>query len=145
MGVDLNKLIMISTNNSFKNNGVNRGTLVIPASVAAGAIYTNTATFNIPTGVDFQAAFGFFTSYSARIFAGPAFTTYQDRWYDVSQVQDVFFVTSAGVVSGQLITNINGNTITVTLRISRQGSSAITITHGTYAIPISIIAYSMAS
>lgn len=145
MGVDLTKLIMISTNNSFKNNGVNRGSLVIPASIGAGAIYTNTATFNIPTGVDFQAIFGYFTSYSARIFAGPVFNTYQDRWYDASQVQDIFIISSAGVLQGQVITTINGNTITVTLRISRMGFGAVTITHGTYAIPISIVAYSMAS
>lgn len=145
MGIDLNKLIMISKNNSFKNNGVNRGNLVIPASVGAGSVYTNTLSFNIPTGVDFQVAFGYFTSYSARIFAGPSFTTYQDRWYDVSQIQDLFFVTSAGVVNGQILISISGNTINATLRISRQGMSAITISHPTNIIPISIVAYSMAS
>lgn len=145
MSVDLTKLIMISKNNSFKNNGVNRDNLVVPASIGAGSIYTNTVTFTIPTGVDFQAAFAFFTSYSARIFAGTPFTTYQDRWYDISQIEDIFFVSSAGVISGQFLLSVSGKTITITLRISRQGLGAVTITHPTGVIPVSLVAYSMAS
>ena len=141
---DLTKLTLYSKNNSFKNENVNRGTLIVPASIAAGAIYTNTVSFNIPTGVDFQSGFGYFTSYSARVFAGLPFTTYQDRWYEISQVQDIFFISSGGIIAGQILTVVSGETVSYTLRISRQGLSAVTLTHpGT--IPISIVAYSMAS
>lgn len=145
MPIDLSKLIMISKNNAFKNAENPKGNLIVPASIGAGAIYTNSLVFTIPTGVDFQTAFGFFTSYSNRLFAGTPLTTYQDRWYDISQIQDLFFISSSGVLSGQLLMNISGNTITITLRISRQGFGAVTITHPTGIVPISLVTYSMAS
>lgn len=143
--IDLAKLIMISKNNSFKNNDNFKANLIVPASIGAGVIYTNSQTFTIPTGVDFQTAFGFFTSYSNRLFLGPPLTTYQDRWYDISQIQDLFFISSGGVISGQILMNISGNTVTLTLRISRQGFGAVTLTHPTGIIPISLVTYSMSA
>lgn len=144
MGILLDKLILISKNNAFKNDDVFRGTLVIPASVGAGAIYTNSVSFTIPEGVDFQSAFGYFTNYSVRLFQGPPFTSYTDRWWDLNQIQDVFLVTSAGVINGQIIQTVSGSVVTITLRISRQGFSAVTIT-SSGSIPISLVAYSLAT
>lgn len=144
MGILLDKLILISKNNAFKNDDVFRGSLVIPASVGAGSIYTNSVSFTIPDGVDFQSAFGYFTNYSLRIFQGTPFTTYVDRWWDLNQIQDVFLITSAGVITGQIIQVVTGGIVTITLRISRQGTSAVTIT-SSGSIPISLVAYSLAT
>lgn len=140
MAIDLTKLSMISKNNAFKNENNYTGSLVVPASISAGAIYTNTLTFTIPNGIEFMTSFGYFTNYSNRLFTGPSFTTYENKWYQITQCQDLYFISSAGVIQGQIIQKVTGNTIEITLRISRQGMSAVTMTHsGT--IPISLVSY----
>lgn len=144
MGYLLERLIMISKNNAFKNDGVLRDTLIVPASVGAGAIYTNSVTFSIPDGVDFYSAFAYFTNYSTRLFAGPPFTSYNNQWWDLNQVQQVFFSSSAGVISGTIYMTVDSNRIIVTLRISRQATTAVTINTGGN-IPVSIIPYSLAT
>lgn len=143
--IDLTKLTLFSKNNSFKNASNPKGNLVVPASIGAGVIYTNSISFTIASGVDFISTFGYFTSYSDRIFAGPPLNVYRDRWNEVSQIQDVFVYSSSGVLAGQILMTISGNTITITLRISRQGFGAVTITHPTGVIPISLVTYSMSS
>lgn len=144
MGYILSKLTMISKNNAFKNNGVLRDTLIVPGSIGAGVIYTNTVTFNISDDVDFFAAFANFTNYSTRLFAGPPFTSYDNKWWDLNQVQNVFMISSAGVINGTIIMTVSGSTVTLTLRISRQGTTAVTITSGGN-IPVSVITYSLAT
>lgn len=146
MPADLNKLVLYSKNNSFKNQNVYRGNITIPTGVGAGAISNTSVTFTVPDGTEFIEIFGFFTSYSYRIeVIGIPLTTYADMWQNLVGTRDsVFLYTSAGIMFGTLSLRVTGNQVFVNLNISRMGMGAMTINHGTYVLPISLVAYSTA-
>lgn len=143
MSVDLDKLMLHSSYNSFKNNTVQRGNLVIPASVGAGSVYTNTISFTLSNVAAFIQAYSYATDY------GDYFlyldSAYHDAWRVINENADYLLRSSSGLLSYTIKMQIVGNVVSFTMRLSRAGFGAVTITHDTYVIPVTFIDYQLAN
>jgi hypothetical protein len=143
MAVDLDKLALHSSYNSFKNNSVQRNNLVIPASVGAGSVYTNTVSFTLTNPAAFIQGYSYATDY------GDYFlyldSAYHDAWRVVNENADYLLRSSSGLLSYTIKMQIVGNVVSFTMRLSRAGFGAVTIFHDTYLIPITFIDYQLAN
>ena len=141
MAVDLDKLMLHSSYNTFKNISVQRGNLAIPASVGAGVVYTDTVTFNLQEAAAFMQGYSYATDYGD--YFNYLDSRYHDNWRNVHTNNDYMLLSSSGLLSYTIRMQLSGSTATFTLRLSRAGFGAVTITHPTYLVPINFIDYKL--
>lgn len=147
--VNIDNFILTTDCNSFKSNGVTKGNLIIPTSIDAGTKYTYDVI--VPINDDnssphFSNVFVYATDYADNFDYFPAIGVYRDRWNDARSLSSgVTILSSAGLLNGYIIVKSTNNSIYVTLSISRIGMSAVTITHPTYLMPVSIVDYNLSN
>lgn len=141
MAVDLDKLLLHSSYNTFKNLNIQRGELVIPASMAAGEYYTNSVSFDLTEDIAFLQAYSYATDYGD--YFNYLDSQYHDEWRLINNNFDYLILSSSGLIV--MLINMTLDTVnrrvTFTLSISRVGFGAITINHSTYRVPVTFADY----
>ena len=134
MSVDLDKAILVSSHNSFKNDSVvHTGSITFPSSLTAGQSSTTSVVVPLDVSPQFSEFFAYFTealdltTYSNGTYGNP-------QWYPtvVSASGGVgIWVTSpsgnAGVLTGLVLPVINGNQITVEAIVFNPYSNGVTL------------------
>ena len=139
MAVDLDKLMLHSSYNTFKNIDVQKDTLAIPASVGAGSIYTDSVTFNLQETAVFMQGYSYATDYGD--YFNYLDSAYHDEWRNVHTNNDYMVLSSSGLLTYTIKLELTATSAIFTLRLSRQGFGAVTINHPTYLVPIAFIDY----
>lgn len=141
MGPNLDKLLLHSAYNTFKNLSVQRDELDLPTSMSAGQYYTDTVTFQLTEAIAFLQAYSFATDY------GDYFSfldsQYHNQWRTINNNNDYMILSSSGLLFFNIYmfldtTNLR---VTFTLVLSRVGFGAVTINHPTYKVPITFVDY----
>lgn len=139
MAVDLDKLMLHSSYNTFKNINVQKDYLAIPASVGAGSIYTDSVTFNLEESVAFMQGYSYATDYGD--YFNYLDSQYHDEWRNVHTNNDYLVFSSSGILNPTIKLELTATSAIFTFRLSRQGFGAVTINHPTYLVPIAFIDY----
>lgn len=141
MAVNLDKLMLHSAYNTFKNISVQRGQLTLPPSVGAGVVYTDTITFDLSEEIAFLQAYSFATDYAD--YFNYLDSHLHDNWRVVNTNNDYLVFSSSGLLSYTINMSLDftARTVTFTLRLSRMGFGAVTINHNTYKVPITFVDY----
>lgn len=146
--VNIDNFILNTDTNTFKNSGNNTGTLTIPTYIAAGSIYTDTISFTLESESTphFHNTFVYATDYSDNFDYFPSLI-YRDRWCDARFLSLGVLITSsdAGVLNASILVKSTSNGVSITFRLSRKGTTAATITHSSYVIPVSMIDFNLAN
>jgi len=141
MSVDLDKLMLHSSYNTFKNLNIQRGELVIPTSMTAGQYYTNSVSFTLTEEIAFLQGYSYATDYGD--YFNYLDSQYHDEWRIINNNYDYMLLSSSGLIV--MLINMTLDTVnrrvTFTLSISREGSGAITIQHDTYRVPVTFVDY----
>lgn len=135
----LQKLILHSSYNSFKNTSIQRGNLTLPASMA-GAVYDSAVTFTLPETASFLGAYLYATDY-AQYFEFLD-SQYHNSWKQINNNNDSLLFSSSGLQFFRVKMILNGNTITIRLHIN---SGTYTVNHPTLLIPITVVSYRLAN
>lgn len=141
MSVDLDKLMLHTAYNTFKNLSVQRDELDLPASVGAGVVYTDSVVFNLTEDIAFLQAYSYATDY------GDYFTYLDSAYHDfyrlINNNSDYMVLSSSGllVYTINMVLDTANRRVTFTLTLSRQGFGAVTINHPTYKVPITFVDY----
>jgi len=143
MAVDLDKLMLHSSYNSFKNSAVNRGNLALPTSIAAGDTWISTVTFTLAQAAVFMQGYSFATDYGD--YFNYLDSQYHNAWRVMNENSDYLVFSSSGLLVYTINMTLSGSSVTFTLRLSRLGFGAVTINHPTYLIPITLIDYRLAN
>ena len=139
MAVDLDKLMLHSSYNTFKNIDVQKNTLDLPTSVGAGSIYTDSVTFNLQETAVFMQGYSFATDYGD--YFNYLDSQYHDEWRNVHTNNDYMVLSSSGLLTYTIKLELTATSAIFTLRLSRQGFGAVTINHPTYLVSIAFIDY----
>lgn len=141
--VDIDKLILHTTYNAFKNNSVQRDNLSLPTSVASGAVFTSVVSFITSQPAAFVPAFAFSTDYDN--YFQFVDSQYHNTWRPVSgsQVHALFSTTSLDFF--RINFTITGTVITFTLYYKNSGGGTLTFNHPTGKVPITLIDYTLAN
>lgn len=146
MAEDITKLIMTSDNNAFKNESVQRNSLVIPASIPASSSVVNSVQFTLTEAANFIQAYIYATDY------GDYFnfldSQYHDGWRSINNSTasgsgDYLLFTSGGLYDYAVRISINGKVVTATAYFRNISGSPITTNHPTHLIPITFIEYTL--
>lgn len=141
--VNLDLLLLHSSYNAFKNISVQRNSLVLPASMAAGEYYTNSIEFTLEEIASFMQGYNYSTDYSD--YFNYLDSQYHDTWRSQQNSYDHLVFSSSGLLNYFIRMQLNGNKVTFTLSLSRVGFGAVTIRHDTYRVPITFIEYRLAN
>jgi len=139
MAVDLDKLMLHSSYNTFKNIDVQKNTLDLPTAVGAGSIYTDTVTFSLQETAVFMQGYSYATDYGD--YFNYLDSQYHDEWRNVHTNNDYMVLSSSGLLTYTIKLELTTTSAIFTLRLSRQGFGAVTINHPTYLVPIAFIDY----
>lgn len=141
MAVDLDKLMLHSSYNTYKNNSVQRGNLSLPTSLGAGLTWTSTVSFTLSRASAFIQAYSYATDY------GDYFlyldSAYHDAWRVINQNNDYLLFSSGGLQYFNINMSIVGTTVTFTLIHKNISAGTLTYTHPTYLVPVTFIDYSL--
>jgi hypothetical protein len=148
MTVDLSKVVLSTSANSFKNDGVQySGSIALPSSLTSTQTYIATQTITLDEQPQYSKFYAQFYEVTDAIFNSGNYTNLQ--WYPANvggwgQVA-VHTTTSpfTGAFGGFIYPVINAGTILVTLRIVNPYSATIALT--SYTIPWTFIIYSLAN
>lgn len=141
MSVDLDKLLLHSAYNTFKNLNVQRDALDLPTAVGAGVVYTDSVTFALTEDIAFLQAYSFATDY------GDYFNYLDSQYHDfyrlINNNFDYMVLSSSGLLTYtiNMFLDTENRRVTFTLTLSRQGFGAVTINHNTYKVPITFVDY----
>lgn len=141
MEPDLDKLLLHSSYNTFKNLSVQRNELDLPLSLAAGEYYTDVVTFQLNEAIAFLQAYSYATDYGD--YFNYLDSRYHDEWRTINNNNDYMVLSSSGLLFYNIYmfldtTNLR---VTFTLILSRVGFGAVTINHSTYKVPITFTDY----
>lgn len=139
MAVDLDKLMLHSSYNTFKNIDVQKDTLALPTAVGAGSIYTDSVTFSLAETAAFIQGYSYATDYGD--YFNYLDSGYHDEWRNVHTNNDYMVLSSSGLLTYTIKLELTATSAIFTLRLSRQGFGAVTINHPTYLVPIAFIDY----
>lgn len=139
MAVDLDKLMLHSSYNTFKNIDVQKNTLDLPTAVGAGSIYTDSVTFSLAETAVFMQGYSYATDYGD--YFNYLDSQYHDEWRNVHTNNDYMVLSSSGLLTYTIKLELTTTSAIFTLRLSRQGFGAVTINHPTYLVPIAFIDY----
>lgn len=141
MAVNLDKLLLHSSYNTFKNLSVQRDELVLPTSMSAGEYYTDTVTFDLTEDIAFLQAYSYATDY------GDYFSfldgLYHDQWRVINNNNDYMILSSSGLLTAKIFMKLDttNRQVTFTFVLSRVGFGAVDIRHPTYRIPVTFVDY----
>lgn len=142
MPLDIDNILMHSSINSFKNNGVHRANLAFPASHVNGVAQSVTQTFTLAEDTDFTQLLLYATDY-AKYFRYLD-SAYHDKWQQVEQSLD--FLIFNNPVSSLYYYNVNykidGNDVIVVLTIPAFFPT-MNFTPGK-VVPIAFVEYTLA-
>mgnify|MGYP000966254426 CR=1 FL=1 len=139
MAVDLDKLMLHSSYNTFKNIDVQKDTLDLPTAVGAGSIYTDSVTFSLAETAAFMQGYSYATDYGD--YFNYLDSQYHDEWRNVHTNNDYMVLSSSGLLTYTIKLELTATSAIFTLRLSREGFGAVTINHPTYLVPIAFIDY----
>lgn len=150
MSADLDKAIMVSTYNSYKNDGVvHTGSISFPTSLTAGQSSTTSVDVALDVAPQFSEFSAFFTE-TLDLTAYPNGTYGNPQWYPVvvsaSGGVGVWVTAPSGdqsVLSGLVMPLINGNKITVQAIVYNPYS--VTVTLAPLTVPFAFTQYSLAT
>lgn len=143
MAVDLNKLILHTGYNSFKNVSVYRDELDLPVSLNTSTVYTDSVSFTLSEQASFIQAY-MKTSDYAQYFQFLD-SEYHDAWRQINANNDNLIFTSSGLYYYYVRMSISGNVVTFTLQAPRSTSGTPVIRHNTMKVPITFIEYRLAN
>lgn len=141
MSVDLDKLMLHTAYNTFKNINVQRGELIIPASIGAGVNYTHTISFDLTEDIAFLQAYSYATDY------GDYFNFLDSNYHDfyrlINNNRDYLLFSSSGLLFFTINMQLDtlNKKVYFTFRCSRQGFGAVTIRHTDYRVPVTFVDY----
>lgn len=139
----LQKLVLHTAYNSFKNVSVYRGELDLPPTLNSAATYTDSITFNLAEDASFTMAYMYTSDYSQYFqFLDSA---YHDAWRQINNNNDNLIFTSAGLYYYDIKMTFNGNTVTFYLIAPRSTSGTPTVNHPTMKVPITFVEYRLAN
>lgn len=141
MEPNLDKLLLHTTYNTFKNLNVQRDQLDLPPSVGAGVVYTDTVTFQLTEDIAFLQAYSFATDYGD--YFNYLDSQYHNGWRLINNNADYLVFSSGGLLfyTVNMFLDTVNRQVTFTLTLSRQGFGAVTINHDTYKVPITFVDY----
>lgn len=140
----LQKLVLHTGYNSFKNVNVYRDELDLPASLNTSSVYNDSVTFNLSENASFLMAY-MYTSDYAQYFQFLD-SRYHNAWRQINNNNDNLIFTSGGLYYYYVRMSIaNGNQITFTLFAPRSTSGTPTISHPTMKVPIVFVEYRLAN
>lgn len=96
MAVDLDKLMLHSAYNTFKNINVQRDYLDIPTSLSAGQYYTDSVTFQLTEDIAFLQAYSYATDYGD--YFNYLDSGYHDAWRVINNNNDYVVFSSSGLL-----------------------------------------------
>lgn len=146
MNPDIEKLILSSDHNAFKNRSVQRGFLAIPTSIPASSRVNTTIQFTLSELANFIVPYIFATDY------GDYFnfldSKYHDFWRPINNSTasgsgDFLLFTSGGLYDYAVRISLDGNIVTVTGSFRNISGGTITINHPNYLVPITFIEYTL--
>lgn len=143
MAVDLDKLILHSAYNSFKNVSVQRGNLVLPTTLNTSTVYTNSISFVLAERASFLQAYMFTSDYNQ--YFEFLDSKYHDAWRQINANNDNLIFTSAGLYYYYVRMSLKGNIVTFTLFAPRSTSGTPTVRHDTGLVPITFTEYRLAN
>jgi len=139
----LQKLVLHTAYNSFKNVSIHRGNLAIPATLNSGAVQTNSISFTLTENALFTMAYMYTSDYSQYFqFLDSA---YHDAWRQINNNNDNLIFTSAGLYYYDVKMSLSGNIVTFTLIAPRSTSGTPTVNHPTYLVPVTFVEYTLAN
>lgn len=141
MEPDLDKLLLHSSYNTFKNLSVQRDELDLPTSMSAGQYYTDSVTFQLTEDIAFLQAYSFATDYAD--YFNFLDSGYHDFWRAINNNNDYLVFSSSGLLFYNIYMFLDTakKQVTFTLVLSRVGFGAVTIRHDTYKVPITFVDY----
>lgn len=143
MTVDLDKLALHTSYNTYKNNSVKRGNLALPTSLGAGLTWTSTLTLTLSQAAAFLQAYSFATDYGD--YFNYLDSQYHDAWRIVNQNADYLLNSSGGLQFFNINMVLSGTSVTFTLIHKNTGGGTLTYIHNTYLVPIALIDYTLAN
>lgn len=134
--MDLDKVKLTTTHNSFKNTGVYTTSIDIPTSVPTGVETTRSVSITLAENQVFSFAMAYYTDIVKDI--GPV-------WQKCNTFDGKYTFTSpfSGVSAFYLTNVISGNTVTFTIGVLQTTGSTMTIT--AQNIPIKYVTYTVDS
>lgn len=144
MGIDLNNTLLHTSFNAFKNNSVQTDTLALPASLTAGATYTDTVTFTLSESAAFIACYVYSTDYDD--YFRYLDSAYHDAWRPLYASQDhlVFDDPVTSLFFYDVNVLVDGSTVTAKLYIENTTAGTITYTPNK-TVPIAFVDYTLAN
>lgn len=141
MSVDLDKLMLHTAYNTFKNLSIQRGELDLPPSVGAGVVYTDTVTFDLTEEIAFLQAYSYATDYGD--YFNYLDSQYHDAYRLINNNYDYMVLSSSGLLTYtiNMVLDTLNKKVTFTLTLSRQGFGAVTINHPTLKVPVTFVDY----
>lgn len=143
MAVDLDKLILYTPLNSFKNVDINRGNLPIPNTLSSVVDYTASISFTLAEDASFLQGY-MFTSDYAQYFQFLD-SSYHDAWRQINANEDNLLFTSAGLYYYYIRMTLDRNVVTFTIFIPRATSGTPTVNHPTKLVPVTFVEYRLAN
>jgi len=143
MAIDIDNVLLHSSYNAFKNNGVHRASLALPASHVSGVAQSVEQTFTLDETTDFAQLLVYATDY-AKYFRYLD-SQYHDSWMQVEQSYD-YLVFNSPLTSLYYFTlnyKIVGNQVTVVLTIPAFFPT-MNFTPGK-VVPIAFVEYTLAN
>jgi hypothetical protein len=134
--------LLDSSFNAFKNSSVQHANFNLPASLAANQNYSQTVTFKMSLNASFLQAYVFSTDY--QYYFDFLDSQYHDNWRLINANADHLCRSSGSLLNFQVNMYLVGNLANFTLYL-RGLSSATTILHPTFLIPITFIDYTLAN
>lgn len=143
MSVDLDKLALHTSYNTYKNNSVKRGNLALPTTLGAGATWTSTLTLTLSEAAPFIQAYSYGTDYGD--YFNYLDSLYHDAWRVINQNADYLLFSSSGLQFYKINMVLNGTSVTFTLIHKNIGGGTLTYRHDTYLVPVTLIDYKLAN
>lgn len=139
----LQKLVLHTSYNSFKNISVHRDELDLPASLNTVSNYTDSVAFTLTENASFLMAY-MYTSDYAQYFQFLD-SKYHDAWRQINNNNDNLIFTSSGLYYYNIRMSLVGNLVTFTLIAPRSTSGTPTVNHPTGKVPITFVEYRLAN
>lgn len=139
----LQKLVLHTSYNSFKNISVHRDELDLPVSLNTSTNYTDSVAFTLSENASFLMAYMYSSDY-AQYFQFLD-SKYHDAWRQINNNNDNLIFTSGGLYYYNIRMSLVGNLVTFTLIAPRSTSGTPTISHPTMKVPITFVEYRLAN
>ena len=141
--LDLTKLILHTSYNSFKNVNVHRGNLILPTTLNTSSTYAYQLSFTLAENASFTMAYMYSSDYAS--YFRFLDSKYHDAWRQINNNEDNLIFTTSGLYYYRIRMSLVGNVVTFTLYAPRSTSGTPVINHPTGLVPITFVEYRLAN